>query len=464
VPPTSNASPPTPVDLAGLDAALEGEAIGPDDPRYDPWRAVWNAAIDHRPAAIARCASPDDVAKATVWALERGLRLSVRSAGHDVGGRSVVPGGLVLDLRDLAGTEVDPVGRTIAVGGGATWATLNDAAHVHGLATTGAALSGTGVVGVALGGGIGWTSGTQGFCVDNLVGAEVVLASGERVWADADHHSDLHWALRGAGANFGVVTRIELAGHDLVEAYAAALAVDLDDAPRLFDWYLATTPRLPDHAMAYVILAGGPGGRPMAILQLFDGGGGSHGTVGRALADEVRALGVELVVDQAGTMPYPSINRLLDDAYPPGRRAAWRSAYLRGLDRRAVEALLAAYRATPSPGNRVLVQHFHGVACRIGPTDTAFPHRSPGYNLLASADWAHATQDVANRAWAADVLAAMADHLTPGVYLNYVDADEEQRVADALGPNWERALEVKAAYDPTDAFRGAPPLRGGRVS
>jgi FAD/FMN-containing dehydrogenase len=198
-----------------LGSGFAGELIGPDQANYDEARAVYNAMIDKRPALIARCTNPDDVAKVVGFARERDLLLAVRGGGHNGGGLGTCDDGVVLDLSAIDDVQVDPQARTVRVGGGCTWAQVDRATGEHGLATPSGIISTTGVGGLTLGGGLGHLTRKFGLSIDNLLEADLVLANGERVRASADEHPDLYWAIRGGGGNFGVVTSFTFRLHEV---------------------------------------------------------------------------------------------------------------------------------------------------------------------------------------------------------------------------------------------------------
>src|SRR5687767_349636 len=326
-----------------LSGRVAGEVITPGHPQYEAARRVWNAMIDKRPAAIVRCAGADDVAVAVRFAAEHGLPLSVRGGGHNVAGTAVVDDGLMIDLSGMRSVLIGSSGRTVRVEGGATWADVDRVTAPLGLAAPGGVVSETGVAGLALSGGVSHQRRRDGMTVDNLVSAEVVLADGRRVHASAGEHADLHWALRGGGGNFGVVTSFELRLHELgPEVFALNVAYPVEDAARVlsgwrdavanapdelstagFIWSLPVLDELPEQlrGLPYTGLVGMWAGDP---------GEGERAT--RALRELATPL-----VDMSTRVEYLDFQRSLDAFFPAGRRYYWKALYLDGFPDAAID-------------------------------------------------------------------------------------------------------------------------------
>jgi FAD/FMN-containing dehydrogenase len=439
---------------ATLRGQLAGEVLAPGDAAYEGARRVHNGLIDRRPAFIARCRGTADVQAAVRFGRERGLEIAVRGGGHNVAGNAICEGGLVIDLTAMRGVHVDPQARRSRAQGGGTWDDYNRETQLHGLASTGGVVSTTGIAGLTLGGGLGWLMGKHGLAVDCLRAAEVVTAAGDVVRASAEDHPDLFWALRGGGGNFGVVTWFEYELYPVGPTVVAGLAAHpLAAARDVLRYYRDFTASLPDELTAFAGLVHAPDGSGAKLAALVVCHAGSLEAGARAV-EPVKRFGTP-AMDMIGPMPYTAVNMMFDPGFPPGALNYWKSSFLGGLPDDAIETMIARFAASPSPMSAVLLEHFHGAATRVGPTETAFPHRSPGFNFLVVAEWMDRAESAANVAWARETYAAMAPHFAAGRYGNYLNAEEtaeREPVAASFGPNWARLREVKRRYDPDNVF------------
>ena len=436
--------------VAGLRSQFSGEVVGPDDAGYDEARAVHNGLIDKRPALIARCANTADIADAVRFARAEGLEISTRGGGHNVAGKAVTEGGVMVDLAKMRGSYVDPTRGRARAQGGATWNDYNRATHQHGLATTGGVVSTTGVAGLTLGGGIGWLMGRFGMAVDNLTSVELVTAEGKVLQVSADTEPELFWGLRGGGGNFGIAASLEFETHPLDTILGGIVAYPLSEALPVFAAYQEATADPPDEFVSFFGLVHAPDGSGHKIVALPVCHCGDIAT-GEALAAPLRAVGTP-AVDLIGPMPYPVMNTLLDAAFPKGARNYWKSAFFKELSGDVIGLLVDAFERVPSPMSGMVIEHFHGAVTRIDPTATAYPHREPGYNLVLTGEWLDPTEDEANIAWIRSTFDALAPHTTDAVYANYLAADEPERIRAAYGPNWERLVALKRTWDPDNVF------------
>jgi len=437
-----------------LRAQLAGSVLSPSDAAYDEARRVHNGLIDRRPVLVARCHGTADVQAAVRYAREHNLEIAVRGGGHNVAGNAVCDDGLMIDLSAMRGVHVDPRGRRARAQGGATWGDYNRETQLYGLASTGGVVSSTGVGGLTLGGGLGWLMGRHGMAVDNLRAAEIVTATGDVVRASADEHPDLFWAVRGGGGNFGVATWLEYELHPVGPMVTGGLvAHPLSAARDVLRFYRDFTASLPDELTSFAGLLHAPDGSGTKLVAIMVCHSGKPEAGATAVAP-VKRFGSP-VMDVIGPMPYTVVNTLFDAGFPKGALNYWKSNFLSALGDAAIETMIERFTAAPSPMSALLLEHFHGAATRVGPTDTAFPHRAVGYNFLAVAEWLDATATRSNVAWARDAYAAMGPHFAAGRYVNYLNADEVDEgsaVAAAFGPNWKRLREVKRQYDPDNVF------------
>jgi FAD/FMN-containing dehydrogenase len=437
-----------------LRAQMAGPVLAPSDPAYEDARRVHNGLIDRRPALVARCHGTADVQAAVRFARERGLEIAVRGGGHNVAGNAVCDGGLMIDLSAMRGVHVDPRARRARAQGGATWGNYNRETQLYGLASTGGVVSTTGVGGLTLGGGLGWLMGKHGMAVDCLRAVELVTASGEVVRASADEHSDLFWAVRGGGGNFGVATWLEYELYPVGPMVLGGLVAHPFTAARdVLRFYRDFTQSLPDDLTAFAGLLHAPDGSGAQIAAIMVCHAGSL-EAGAAAVAPVKRFGAP-VMDVIGPMPYSAVNTLFDAGFPRGALNYWKSSFLATLADGAIDTMIERFAAAPSPMSGLLLEHFHGAATRVGPTDTAFPHRTVAHNFLAVAEWLEASATQANVAWARDTYAALAPHFASGRYANYLNAEEVTQsgaVSDAFGPNWKRLREVKERIDPDNVF------------
>ena len=434
-----------------LAAQVSGPVFEPSDADYDAARAVHNGLIDRRPAVIVRCRTASDVAATLVFARRCGLEVSVRGGGHNVAGRAVTHGGVMIDLAEMKEIEIDPDAGTARAEGGVLWAGLNDAAAEHGLAVTGGAVSTTGIGGYTLGGGLGWLMAKHGLAADNLIGVELVTADGETLDVGPDSHPDLFWALRGGGGNFGVATSFTYRLHPLQTVVGGLIAHPIDAAPDLLRFYRDAVATCSDDLTVWAGLVHAPDGSGTKLSALVVFHTGDAEAAERDLAP-FKSWGSPLMVE-VGPMPYPVMNTILDDGFPTGSFNYWLSSFTRGLPDELIDTVVARFASAPSPMMAILFEHFHGAVTRVGATDTAVPHRDEGWNLLLPSVWIDPDDTAASVAWTRDTFAALQPHLGRGRWLNYLGDDQaDDAIRAAYGPNYDRLVEIKRRYDPDNVF------------
>jgi FAD/FMN-containing dehydrogenase len=450
-------------DRALVEGAL-GPVIQPGDATYDGARAVWNGLIDRRPKLVVRCARTEDVVACVGYARERGLPLAVRGGGHGVAGTAVCEGGLVIDLRDMAGVTVDPARRIVRAGGGATIGDVDAVTQRHGLAVPLGVVSATGIAGLVLGGGYGWLRHAYGMSCDNLLAAEVVTASGRVVRASEQEHSDLLWGLRGGGGNFGVVTRFELRAHPVGPEVAFVFCLKDGRGEKTARALLAfreLSAREPAETSSIAALGVVPPeehypaalhGTPYVLFGAMYAGGAAEGE--RALRS-LRDHGDNLV-DASGLMPYVDAQRMFDADYPNGRRYYWKSLSLLRFDDEVIDRAVALARAQPSPLSTTDLWPIH--PCGDGSSDGrsgAFHGRHAAFLINAEANWTEPKDDGANITWARELVAGMEPFSDRSRYLNFAGFHEEgdEMMRSAFGPNHARLVALKQAYDPDNLFR-----------
>jgi len=437
---------------------LRGDLRRPGDAGYDEARQVWNARIDRHPAAIARCAGTADVMAAVDFARERDVRLAVKGGGHHVSGAAVCEDGLVIDLGDLDGIRVDPDARRVRVGGGATWGQVDHETQAFGLATPGGQDPDIGVGGLTLGGGVGWLSPKYGLACDNLVSADVVTADGDLVQASADEHPDLFWALRGGGGNLGVVTSFEFALHPVgPEIFAGSLVYPFErtvEVGRFYREFAAEAPRevrllfgsmvLPDSDYYPAAVRD----TRVAMLIAFYAG---PPTEGEAVLAPLRERGDPLM-DSLQARTYAGYQRA---GHAGGAmRTDLRSQYVEAPTDAVLETVADSAADAPSAGATVFVSPWLGAETDPAPDATAYPHRDPAHHVLVEARWTDPARDDEHVAWVRECQEALRPHATGAVEANFLaDVDSEERLRAAYGDNYDRLVDVKTDWDPTNLFK-----------
>jgi FAD binding domain/Berberine and berberine like len=438
--------------LETLKASFSGEILAPGDPGYDEARRIHNGLIDKRPAVIARCLSTADVVDAVNVGRDQGLEISVRGGGHNVAGKAVTDGGLMIDLSLMKGIHVDPVRQTVRAQPGVLVGELDRATAAFGLATPMGVVSSTGIAGLTLGGGLAWLMGRYGLAVDNLLSAEVVLASGEIVTAGEDADVELFWALRGGGGNFGVVTSFEYRAHPVTSVLGGPVLHPLEAAPQLLSFYREFAAGLPDELATQAAFLHAPDGSGTKLCGVAVCHCGDDPQAAETQARPLREFGAP-IADMVARVPYPAINTGMDWLFPKGTFDYWTSAFFEELSDAAIAAMVAAFERAPSDLCALVLEDFHGAVTRVDPTSTAYPHRQPGFNLLVISSWREASETEAGIAWARDTFAALGSYTAQRAYTNYLAADDhETRVRQAYGPNYERLAALKRRYDPANLF------------
>jgi FAD/FMN-containing dehydrogenase len=439
-------------------ATLRGSVLQPGDPDYDGARALWNGMIDRRPALIARCAGAADVQLAVAFARQNALPLAVRGGGHNIAGLALCDDGLVIDLSGMRHVLVDPRARRAWVGGGALLSDVDHETQACGLAVPLGINSTTGAGGLTLGGGFGWLSRMYGLAVDNLVGAEVITADGQRHWAGPQEEPDLFWALCGGGGNFGVVTLFEFELHPVgPEVTAGLIAFPSSQAREVMRRYRDFVDTLSDELSVWAVLRKAP---PLPFLAAD-----VHGTDILALAlcsplapdavapllDQIRGFG-QALGEHVGAMPYEAWQKIFDPLLAPGARNYWKSHNFSHLSDEAIDVVLRYAGTLPTPHCEIFLGLIGGKANARPPDATAYPHRNVQFAMNVHGRWTDAAQDDSVVSWAREFFAAAAPHAAGSVYINFLTQDEGSRIREAYGANYDRLVEVKRRYDPDNLF------------
>jgi FAD/FMN-containing dehydrogenase len=429
---------------------FEGLLLAPHHADYTASCRIWNGMIERTPALIARCVSKADVAAAVKLAQSEELEVSVRGGGHGVAGTAICQDGLVIDLSLMKGIAVDPDAREIIAEPGVLWREFDQAAEVYQLATTGGQVSHTGIAGLTLGGGLGYLMGKHGAVCDNLLSVEVVTADGEVVTASEDVNPELFWAIRGAGANFGVVTSFRYRLHPLSGVLAGLLLHPRDRAGELIEFYREFLLNSPDELITTLAFMNGPDGTALvAVIAVYAG----PIDEGERVLEPLRKFGPP-VADLIRPMPYTEAQRMVDDAVPAGNRYYWKSNFVDTIGDGLGEVLKQGANAMPSPRSIILLFELKGAMRRVAREKMAFDHRDANFEMSIIGEWTDRTEDAVNVAWARDLWTATQPFVMPAVYANHMTGDESaERVRAAYGDSkYGRLSQLKAQYDPTNLF------------
>ncbi|MCX2741712.1 FAD-binding oxidoreductase [Pontibacter anaerobius] len=428
---------------------LRGRLFLPEDEGYDDARKVFNGLIDKRPALIVRCAGVADVITAVNFARETDLPVAIRGGGHSVAGNAVNNDGLVIDLSDMKSVHVDPEKQTARAEGGATWGDFDHETQAFGLATTGGIVPSTGIAGLTLGGGIGYLNRKFGLACDNLLSADVVTADGRFLKASAGEHEDLFWGIRGGGGNFGVVTSLEYRVHPVGPVLGGELIYPLDQAKEVLRFYRDWSTTAPDEVRADATLLSGPHGPALAIMICYCGAIEE----GEKVLQPLRSFGTPMA-DTIAPVPYATVQNLLTEVFRPGLLHYWKAGLFRSFSDEAIDAIVDFFAgAVPAPFAAVAIEQLGGAISRVGVQDTAFSHRHAQHSLLVLRMWQNPAETEANIDWGRRCYRAAAPFLEEGVYVNYVGEEGEARARAAYGVNYERLVQLKNKYDPTNFFR-----------
>ena len=443
------------VSTGGLSSQLKGRLVEPSDSEYDESRALYNAMIDKRPLAIAYCTDEADVAAAIRFARAAGLPMAIRSGGHNGGGLGSVDDGLVIDLSPMKRIIVESQAKLARVQGGALLGELVTATHEYGLTVPVGVIGTTGVGGLTLGGGVGHLTRGCGLTIDNLLAATVVLADGSVAQCDAEHEPDLFWAIRGGGGNFGVVTEFAFRCHPVTTVLAGPVMYDLEQTPEVMRWYEQFLAAAPEMLGGFVSLMSVPPGPPFPEeLHLRKVCAIIWTQVGDEESDalrEARAYGTPLL-DGIAPVPMPAWNTAFDPIFPPGQQWYWRGEFIGELPDAALEQHAEWAAKLPSWQSLMHLYPVDGEAARVANDDTAWAYRHARWSqVIAGVD-----PDPANAKTISDWTRGYSDAIKPyalaGGYLNF-SMDEPDRVRGMYGANYERLAQIKAHYDPENAFR-----------
>ncbi|MDU4841108.1 MAG: FAD-binding oxidoreductase [Leclercia adecarboxylata] len=438
---------------------FQGEVLLPDDAGYDEVRQIWNAMIDRKPALIARCTSTEDVMQAIQFGRTHNLLISIRGGGHNIAGNAVCDDGLMIDLSLMKDVQVDVTTRTASVGPGCTLADFDRVVQAHGLATPLGINSTTGVAGLTLGGGFGWLSRKYGMTIDNLLSAEVITADGRQLNASESENADLFWGLRGGGGNFGVVTRFDFQLHPVGPNVLSGLIVfPFEQAKSVISQFARFTETMPEELNVWMVTRKAPPlpflpvevhGREMIALALCYVGDPEEGE--RIIAP-LREFGTVLG-EHVGVQPYTAWQQAFDPLLAKGARNYWKSHNFAQISDGVIDAIIEYAARLPSPHCEIFIGTIGGQTTRVAPEAMAYSSRDANYVMNVHGRWETAAEDERCIAWAREFFARSQPFASSGAYINFLTQEETDRIAFAYGATWNRLVELKSKYDPTNLFR-----------
>ncbi|MCE8518999.1 FAD-binding oxidoreductase [Ruegeria pomeroyi] len=445
--------------IADLEASLRGDVSRPGTPGYESARTIWNAMVDRNPGLVIHARGASDVQHAVRFARKNNLVMSIRSGGHQIAGHAVVDGALLLDLSGMTSVGVDPLAKTARVEPGALLSDVDKETQAYGLILPVGINSTTGIAGLTLGGGFGWTTRKFGMTIDNLLSAEVVTADGDIITCSNSHNADLFWALRGGGGNFGVVTAFHFRLHALGPEVMSGLIVHpISEAISLLNELPSITDTADDGLTIWTVMRKAPPlpflpeewhGKEVLIFAACYAGDMAEGE--KAMAG-LRSLG-NPIVDVIGPHPFVGWQAAFDPLLTPGERNYWKSHDFASLSPEAIEVLVAAIGDLPDPQSEVFIAHVGGAMARVAPGETAYPERSAHFIMNVHTRWSTADKDDFCIGWARKLFDDMRPYSTGSAYVNFMPEDEVDRIDNVYGANMQRLSEVKAKYDPDNFFR-----------
>jgi FAD/FMN-containing dehydrogenase len=457
-------------ELKRLKSALHGYLVQPKDKEYEEARKVWNGMIDRHPSFIIRCTDESDVVQSIRFVREHNMLAAVRGGGHNVAGFGTCDGGVVIDLSMMKGIEINAASHTATAQPGLTWGEFDKATQASGLATTGGLVSTTGIGGFTLGGGVGWLMRKYGLTIDNLLSADLVTADGRLMSASASVNPELFWGLRGGGGNFGIVTSFRYRLHVLGPlVYGGVLFYPLSQADDVLHFYRDWAPELPDEITTMAIFMTAPPepfipaglqGTPMLAITLCH-----VGTIeqGKSLLQPLREFETP-AVEMLGEMPYTMWQSNQDASAPWGIQSYWKTEFMADLSDQAIYTLVDHFSRVPSPLTNIHIHHLEGAVGRINENATAFAHRDARYIINYVGLWQEPAETDRNITWVRGAWQAIRPYSTGAVYVNFLGDEGDEPVRAAYGAEkYERLVELKKKYDPTNVFHLNQNIRPQRL-
>jgi FAD/FMN-containing dehydrogenase len=442
-----------------LKSNIRGQVISPTEPDYNKARTIWNAMINKKPGVIVRCSGVADVITSVNIARDNNLLLAVHGAGHNIAGNSVCNGGMMIDLSQMNSVRIDPKNKKAYVEPGAILGDFDHEAQAFGLTTPLGINSTTGVAGLTLGGGFGWLTRKYGMTIDNLISADVITADGELVQTNENQKSDLFWAIRGGGGNFGIVTLFEFQLHKVgPEVLAGLMVFPFKDAKSILKKYRKFVQKIPNELNVWAVLRQAPPlpflpkkvhGKEVVILAILYSGEIKQGQkLIKPLRRFAKAHG-----EHTGAMPYKAWQQGFDPLLAPGARNYWKSHNFSELSDGALDSIIEYAGKLPSPQCEIFIGLLGGKAAKVSSNAMAYGNRDANFTLNVHSRWDKVKDDTKCISWARAFFDASAPHATGGVYINFVSQDETDRIVAAYGKNYKKLVRIKNKYDPNNLFR-----------
>jgi FAD/FMN-containing dehydrogenase len=447
------------IDNSDINRALSGEIIFPGTDKYDEARTIWNSMIDKRPGLIVRVANQQDVAKAVNFARSHSILLAVKSGGHNIAGKALVDGGLVIDFSDMQAVLVNVAQKTVKVAPGATLADVDHATQQHGLLVPTGINSTTGIAGLTLGGGFGWATRKFGLTIDSLIAVTVVTATGDIVKANAAENADLFWAVRGGGGNFGVITEFEFTLHKAGPEVLAGMVVHpLSDVKNVMKQYQAFIDTMPDELSCWIVMRKAPPlpflpeewhGKEVLVMAMCYIGDIQEG---QKATEGLRKIG-QAIVEAVGPMPFTSWQAAFDPLLTEGARNYWKSLDLQNVNNEAVSEIEKAVMTLPSDECEIFIAHVGGAMTKIAAQDTPWINREAHFTVNVHTRWRDEADDELCRNWARHLHSNLTPHAMGSIYVNFIPEGDDNNIAEAYGANFDRLKLIKQQLDPNNLFR-----------
>ncbi len=443
-------------------AGFAGSIFSAEDTEYESERQLWNKMIDKHPGLIAQCAGVHDVILAVNFARKNNLLVAVRGGGHNVAGNAMNDGGLVIDLSHMRTVLVNPKNKTAIIQGGATWADVDRETQAFSLVCPGGVVSETGVGGLTLGGGLSWLRRKVGMSIDNIVGANMVLADGSYIHVSESENQDLFWAIKGGGGNFGIVTSFEFKLYELgPEVMFVSCMYPRDEGEKVMKWWVEYTRELPDEVTSDCIHWAVPAhpafpeemhGTPVTVMAALYAGSAEEG---EKVLQPFREV-AEPFLDLSNIYPYGAVQQMFDPFLAKGVLCSyWKSLYVDDLSESLQKLILDRANQSPAPQSLISIRNLHGAIGRVPAEDTAFGDRSARFLVSIDTMWEDATKNEHNIQWTRDFFNELRQHSKGQVYFNFNSdmSGSDNLAKDTFGPNYKKLVDIKTKYDPTNFFR-----------
>ncbi len=441
--------------IEGFAATIRGELTLPKDPDYNEVRKVYNGMINKHPGMIVKCVDVADVINSVNFGRENNLLVAVRGGGHNGGGLGLCDEGLVIDLSGIKFIRVDTAHNTVRVGGGNLWGEVDHATHPFGLAVPAGIISSTGVGGLTLGGGVGHLSRKYGLTIDNLLEADMVLADGSFVTVNADQNSDLFWAIRGGGGNFGIVTSFKFQAHPVKTVFGGPTLWPIEKTEEIMEWYHNFIQNAQDELNGFIatmIIPGPPFPEHLHNKQFCGIVWCYVGDLEKATEVFKPILAMEPLFQHVGEMPYPSIQTLFDGLFPPGLQWYWRADFFNELGPEVRAQHLKYGSNIPTPLSQMHLYPISGAASRIGNEETPWAYRDANYaGVIVGVDPDPVNGNKITK-WCKDYYEALHPYSSGGAYSNFMMDEGQERVKASYKHNYDRLTKIKMKFDPRNFF------------